>query len=283
MTKSMTAFAQAEEGGVTWEIRSVNQRFVDVNFRMPESFRHLEIKLRGMVKPRIQRGKLDCTLRVDTTAQDGLAINDAMLTSLVEAIGKIDAITGNTTPPAGLELLKWPGVTGNASDGSVEETESLILDGFSRCIDNLVSMRAVEGGALAEVIRDQLTQLEGVVADIKAALPDLLDNQQRKIRDKVEELGVEVDQDRLEQELVFIAQKTDVQEELDRLAGHVTQVRDTLADAEPAGRRLDFLMQELNREANTLGAKVNAVSTSLQAVDLKVLIEQMREQVQNIE
>jgi len=283
MARSMTAFARAEANNISWEIRSVNQRYLDVTFRMPDAYRVLEIQLKNSLRQQLHRGKLDCALRISQEhAQTSLAINKELVDSLTDAASKIDALTGNESQIDALELLRWPGAI---LDDSVDcETErATIIEAFGDVVNSLVEMRQREGDELKNIVLAKLGELAVIVNQVRLEAPTIAEHQRNKIQNRLLQIKVEVDESRLEQELVYLAQKSDIVEELDRLDTHMEEVRNTLSQAGPIGRRLDFLMQELNREANTLSSKATAANTSLQTVDLKVIIEQMREQIQNLE
>lgn len=283
MARSMTAFARAEADNISWEIRSVNQRYLDVTFRMPDIYRVLEMQLKDSLRQQLHRGKLDCALRVQPgQSQTSLAINDELVNSLRAAASKIDTLTGNKTQIDALDLLRWPGaiVDNNHDSGSERVT---IIEAFNDAVTSLVEMRQREGDELKNIVLAQLHELAGIVRQVRVEAPTIAEHQRHKLQDKLLQINVDVDEGRLEQELVYLAHKSDIVEELDRLDTHMGEVRKTLNQTGPIGRRLDFLMQELNREANTLSAKATAANTSLQTVDLKVIIEQMREQIQNLE
>lgn len=287
MTRSMTAFARQESqhswGTVIWEVRSVNHRFLEPHLRIPDQFRELEGTLRERLRKKLSRGKVECTLRFmpDAKAQS-LQINEVFAQQLVEATHQIEAIMGPSQTISPIELLKWPGVLQDAQI-DMDEVKSVITQLFDTALDDLVKGREREGQELANLILQRIDGISAVVADVRAKMPTILDNQRNLLRSRVAELGVELDPQRLEQEIVILAQKADVDEEMDRLDTHVQEVRRILKKREPVGRRLDFLMQELNREANTLSSKSIVTDTTQSAVELKVLIEQMREQIQNIE
>ena len=284
MTKSMTAFARAEADAMAWEIRSVNQRYLDVSFKMPEAFRNLETELRNLLRDKIQRGKVDCLLRLDieNLAATEYEIDEAELRKLRSASDQVSAIFGNADAPTTLDILRWPGVI-IESTSDVDENNKRIKATFHEAVTNMVSMREREGDELARIIGEKLASLETIVSQVKLEAATINERQEQKLRTRLAALNIEADPGRLEQELVFLAQKSDIAEEIDRLETHIEEVKSTLAQTKPVGRRLDFLMQELNREANTLSSKATAANTSIQAVELKVIIEQMREQVQNIE
>lgn len=288
MTHSMTAFArQSEEfpwGSLVWEIRSVNHRYLEPTFKLPESVRWLEGELRERLRERVARGKIECTLRLQrrATGQAGLAIDEQFLEQLLISAGRIERRLTASAPINPLDVLGWPGVLieGESDDDTVNRA-ALAL--FERALAQLLENREREGAALRQFINAQLDAAAAVTVSVRQQIPNILAGQRQKLRDRLQELTGELNRERLEQELVILAQKCDVEEELDRLQTHIKEVRRTLLQSEPCGRRLDFLMQELNREANTLSSKSLASETSQNAVQLKVLIEQMREQVQNIE
>lgn len=282
MTRSMTAFARAEHGAAVWELRSVNHRYLDISFRMPDSYRFLETELKGMFKDLVGRGKLECSLKLNATALPiALTINEPLVQELNQLLGRMQTLTGMDSRGDLLSLMRWPDVL--TTRENTEEIAADVRTGFQTAVDMLVEMREREGRELEALIEGRLKDVEKTVAALKAEAPQMARQQQEKLLKRINDLDVSVDPARLEQELVITAQKLDVMEELDRLVTHVAEVRYALAEKEPVGRRLDFLMQELNREANTLSSKASTSSTTHHAVDLKVTIEQMREQIQNIE
>jgi len=284
MTKSMTAFARIQSGNITWEIRSVNHRYLDGTFKMPEGYRGIEPRLRNWLRAELDRGKVDCLLRVDEGSNEnlGIVINDDQLRQLKAAIETAAEAIDNLAAPNVLDVLKWPGILGS-SNLDQTEVEKAIGECFQETLTSLLEMRSREGAELQRIILEKLTELQGIVDNVRQEAPIISERQHEKLTKRLDELNQAVDKNRLEQELVYLAQKSDIAEELDRLDTHVEEVKTTLAKSGPVGRRLDFLMQELNREANTLSSKAQAANTSIQAVELKVIIEQMREQVQNIE
>ena len=286
MTASMTAFAHCEShqewGSLSWEIRSVNQRYLEPSFRLPETLRSLEPELRNQLRQHISRGKLDLTLKF--TAPDlsqQLEVNTSLLEQLIAAADQVYARTEAAALDP-LRLLQWPGVM-QAAKVNAELIQKQALDLFQQALHELLAHRQREGAQLAQLVEERLQQIGQHLQQAQAYLPAALEAWRSNLIDKARRLEVEIDPSRLEQEVVLLVQKHDVAEELDRLAAHSTEVRLVLASAEPIGRRLDFLMQEMNREANTLGSKAMSMDMTQLAVDLKVLIEQMREQVQNIE
>ncbi|MDA0976930.1 MAG: YicC family protein [Proteobacteria bacterium] len=282
MTRSMTAFARAEHGAAVWELRSVNHRYLDISFRMPDSYRFLETELKGMFKDLVGRGKLECSLKLNATALPiALTINEPLVQELNQLLGRMQTLTGMDSRGDLLSLMRWPDVL--TTRENTEEIAADVRTGFQTAVDMLVEMREREGRELEALIEGRLKDVEKTVTALKAEAPQMARQQQEKLLKRINDLDVSVDPARLEQELVITAQKLDVMEELDRLVTHVAEVRHALAEKEPVGRRLDFLMQELNREANTLSSKASTSNTTHHAVDLKVTIEQMREQIQNIE
>lgn len=289
MTRSMTAFARQEAehswGSLVWEIRSVNHRYLEPHLRMPESLRELEGSLRERLRKKLSRGKVECTLRFHPEAQaQQLTVNTEFAKELIEAADQVAALSlsGNTQPMNPLDVLRWPGVLQDAQiDMDLVKTEALAL--FGNALDDLLAGREREGTELNLLIEQRLVSISEIVTEVRSKLPQILQAQRDNLRSRLEELKDELDEGRLEQEMVILAQKADVDEEMDRLNTHVQEVRRVLKQKGPIGRRLDFLMQELNREANTLSSKSIVADTTQNAVELKVLIEQMREQIQNIE
>ena len=284
MTQSMTAFARREANSIVWEIRSVNHRYLDHSFKVPDNLRALEGDLRNLLKQSLFRGKVDCLLKINTegTESGPLTINEAQVHKLRNALDEISRIMGANSPLNSLDILKFPGIMATAAvddENLVAQIQSL----FVQALADLTAMRAREGSELQQIIEDKLTELQQLTDIVRADAPVINARQRARIEERLTELKFEVDGNRLEQELVYLAQKSDIAEELDRLDTHIEEVRSTLRESGAIGRRLDFLMQELNREANTLSSKAVAANTSIQAVDLKVIIEQMREQIQNIE
>ncbi len=288
MIHSMTAFARESvttaQGILTVELRSVNHRYLDCSFKLPDALRALEPHLREKASAALDRGKLDCMLRLQThpTQAGELQLDTARLDALLAATRRIQDRLDNAAPISPLQVLLFPGIY-SAREESEEQLQKEALSLFSEALDNMQQNRQREGETLARLILDRLALVELEVNATREVLPVLMQQQRNRITTRITDLGVEIDQGRLEQELVYIAQKADVEEELDRLDAHIGEVRRTLKKGGPCGRRLDFLMQELNREANTLSSKSQSATTTQNAVELKVLIEQMREQIQNIE
>ena len=288
MPRSMTAFARQERakdwGTLTLELRSVNHRYLDVSLRMPEEFRSLESKIREKISARLARGKVDVALRFSRTETSGgeIIIDKELVQQISNASREIDHVLYNPAAVLSLDILRWPGVIKSPELDS-NELNTTLLELVDETIEDMLEGREREGEKLAELILQRCQSITEVIVNVKKRLPEIMQIWREKLLTRIQDASVEVDENRLEQELVMIAQKTDVDEELDRLTTHVAEVERVLKDKKPIGRRLDFLMQELNREANTLGSKSIDTETTKASVDLKVLIEQMREQIQNIE
>lgn len=288
MARSMTAFARQELvkdwGTLTLELRSVNHRYLDVSLRLPENFRNFEPKIREKISAKLARGKVDVGLRFSRTetSSGDILIDKELVQQISDASREIDHILYNPEAVSSLDILRWPGVIKTPELDSAELTSALfeLLDAG---LNDMLEGRAREGEKLAALISQRCQSISDVIVDVKKRLPEIMQIWREKLLTRIQEASVEVDENRLEQELVILAHKTDVDEELDRLTTHVAEVERVLKDEKPIGRRLDFLMQELNREANTLGSKSIDTETTKASVDLKVLIEQMREQIQNIE
>ena len=294
MVRSMTAFARedidAEWGAAVWELRSVNHRYLDVALRLPEEFRSLDAEVRGRIAAKVRRGKVECSLRMQpaTSGQRGFSMDDGLLERVLAATRRVEARV-RTFPgslplrsPTALEILRWPGVV-EPPEIDRESVEGAALQLLDRALAGLVAARAREGAKLGEMVRRRCEEVASIAARVRVTLPEVQERYRARLLARLDEARVDLDPSRIAQETVLFASRTDVAEELDRLDAHVTEVRDALASRSPVGRRLDFLMQELQREANTLGSKSADTSVSRASVDLKVLIEQMREQVQNIE
>ena len=284
---SMTAFARTEEaapwGTLQVEIRSVNQRYLEPHFRLHESLRDLEPVLRETLRTRLARGKVECSVRFESAETvQAPAVNTTRLAAIVEALNAVQQQVPSALAPTALELLNQPGVM-ESQHLDQETIKAAAQSLFDQALNELIDARAREGEKLAEMIAIRLTAVSEQVATVKSLLPQILERQRAQLLERLEIAKTELEPQRLEAELVLVAQKADVDEELDRLTAHVGEVSRQLAEKGPKGRRLDFLMQELNREANTLSSKSVVAETTRCAVELKVLIEQMREQIQNIE
>jgi len=287
MAHSMTAFSrQARDvaaGTLQLELRSVNQRYLEPHFRLPEALRDLEPRFREALRLRLARGKIECTLRFEPAGDETPpTLDHGRLAALATVLDEIREHVPGAAMPDALDLLDHPGVLENrCSDMAVVKQEALTL--FQAALDDLLAGRAREGEKLAALIRERLDAVKTQVAEVRRLMPQILERQRAQLLERLEAIRAELDPQRVEAELVLLAQKADVDEELDRLTTHVAEVERQLEQQGPVGRRLDFLMQELNREANTLSSKSVVASTTRCAVELKVLIEQMREQIQNIE
>ena len=284
MTKSMTAFARSESGHISWEIRSVNHRYLEVGLKVPDAFRSLEISLRNKLKARLNRGKIDCQLSIghSQASEASLSIDEKLLEDLTGALATIIPKLETVAPVNPLEVLKWPGILSEPTEDE-ESIKKTVVELFDSALAQLIEMRSSEGAELRKIILEKLADLRSIVDQAATEAPIISARQRDKMISKLNDLNIDADPGRIEQELVIMAQKSDVEEELDRLNTHIEEVSATLDSKEAVGRRLDFLMQELNREANTLSSKAVATNTTIHAVELKVTIEQMREQIQNIE
>jgi uncharacterized protein (TIGR00255 family) len=283
----MTAFARSEcteeWGALVWELRSVNHRYLEPGFRMPDTFRFLESPLREQLRKLLSRGKVDCTLQFQPMVnREALTVDAELARRYVRAAETINGFLSAPAPLSAADFLFRPGVlceSGPEREVVAEAATSL----FAAALRELDAVREREGAALVVFMQERLHKMREQASIVRAALPDIIANQKQKLRDRLAELQGELNQDRLEQELVHLAQRCDVDEELDRLETHIAEVQRILSGKGAVGRKLDFLMQELNREANTLSSKSISTVTTQAAVELKVLIEQVREQVQNIE
>lgn len=288
MLRSMTGFAresvESDIGTLTWEIRAVNHRYLDVQFKMPDELRPKEQAFRQQASSALGRGKVECALflRRAKNQQSEMPLDDDLVQILSARISEISIKLGAAAPVDPVDILRWPGVIQQAEvdAASLFEEAARVLD---RALSSINVMRESEGQRIGEMLETRCANIETITVAVKQRMPEVLAATRAKQRERIEKLDVEADPARLEVELALIAQKIDVDEELDRLASHLVEIRDALVSQKPVGRRLDFLMQELNREANTLGSKSADAETTKAAVDLKVLIEQMREQIQNVE
>jgi len=288
MIASMTGFARREIAGpfgvLVCEIRSVNHRFLDATLRLPDNCRALEPELRQVVSTVLKRGKVDGTisLRGADTGSTDLEIDHAALDWLLERLRELSAAMTQHSSVDLMELLRFPGILRQ----NVVDAETLgaaVRSLFAQTLHELADARTREGERLAALIEQRCGLLVQMVAGVRTHLPEARARMRQRFDERLAELGAQVDQERIEQEILLMVQRSDIAEELDRLSGHIEETARTLTSGEPAGRRLDFLMQEFNREANTLSSKSQDLQTTRAAVEMKVLIEQMREQVQNIE
>ena len=288
MIRSMTGFARAERatpaGVLTWELRGVNHRYLEASLRLPEELRAGEPAFRQAIAGSARRGKVDATLNL-RPATDGtreLRLDEPLLDRLIEAAGLVQRRVGSSGRVDAVDLLRWPGVvTEPARDaGPLLATARQLLD---EALAGFASTRAAEGGRIAGMLASRATTLLQIVDAVAARLPEVRARILSRLHERLGQLDVEGNPERLEQELVILLHKMDVAEELDRLRSHVAELRDVIDSSEAVGRKLDFLMQEFNREANTLSSKSQDIDTTRAAVEIKVLVEQMREQVQNVE
>ncbi|MBL0709472.1 MAG: YicC family protein [Colwellia sp.] len=287
MIHSMTAFSRFEVkgdwGNAVWEIRSVNQRFLETYFRLPEQFRGIEPLLRERFRKQLNRGKVECNLRfnANVNAETALALNEKLALQLIQHANWINEQTLNSQVNP-LEVMRWPGVM-ETPEADVSAIQAQLLAGFDIALKEFINARASEGQNLKAMIEQRLTAISVEADKVQAFMPEVIEWQHKRIMDKFTDASIDLDSSRVEQELVLLAQKMDVAEELDRLNSHVTETQKILKKGGAQGRRLDFMMQEFNREANTLGSKSINTDITASAVELKVLIEQMREQIANIE
>ena len=287
MTQSMTGFARGSvtTGAltVTAECRSVNNRYLDLQCRMPDNLRVLEGALREQAGELFSRGKLELLIRVSDSGSDGPAtLNAERLAALRTALTQVASTFPEAAVPDQLALLLSPGVL-TAPDTDLEALQSATTDAAKQCFEGLREQRYQEGAKLAALIQQRSDAMRAHLAALRGQLPDLQKAHRQRLLDRLQSLDIEAEPMRLEEEIVYVLQRADVEEEMDRLDAHLDAIESALESATPVGRRLDFLMQELNREANTLGSKSTALNTTNVSVEFKVLIEQMREQIQNIE
>lgn len=287
MIYSMTAFAhlelKKEWGNAVWEIRSVNQRFLETYFRLPEAFRNLEMTLRERLRTTLTRGKVECSLRIElnTNQNNGLALNQEYAKQVISSLQwlKETAQEGEINL---VDILRFPGVVDNQNQ-DLDQISQDLLYGFEQILTEFIAMRGREGANLQALIQQRLDAIATEATKVQAQMPSVLQWQKDRLQQRFDELNLQLDPQRLEQEMVLLAQKVDVAEELDRLQLHVKETTSILKKGGAVGRKLDFMMQELNREANTLASKSINADVTNSAVELKVLIEQMREQIQNLE
>jgi len=284
MTGYAVETAELPGGNLSVELRSINSRFLDLVFRMGEEFRSLEPALRERIGKRIRRGKLEC--RINFTAREAAELpdtpNPTLLAQLARLVGVVQTALPQARPPNAIDILRWPGMLGERQ-ADPEALHAAALELLDRALVDLDASRAREADRLKSVLTDRVDSIHRHIADLTPQLPAIVAAYQDKLNRRMADLLASPDQDRIHQEVALYAQKIDVDEELQRLGSHVQEVERVLAAGGAAGKRLDFLMQELNREANTLGSKAATVELTQASVELKVLIEQMREQVQNLE
>jgi uncharacterized protein (TIGR00255 family) len=288
MIRSMTGFARRERqgawGALVCELRTVNHRYLEISLRLPEELKALDTDVRQAIGAALRRGKVEANLYLKSAAgaQRSLELDNALLKELLACVDQVRGLLKDPASVSPLDLLRWPGVVREAE---VDAAPVLAAAGelLREALGELNDTRLREGQRIRDLLLTRCAAMRSQVQVVKNRLPEISQRLRERIVERIGQLGVAPDADRLEQELVLYAHKMDVDEELDRLSGHLDEVSAALNSPEPAGRRLDFLMQELNREANTLSSKSQDVETTKAAVDMKVAIEQMREQVQNIE
>jgi len=288
MLNSMTGFArEAAElpfGTLTCELRTVNHRYLDVQFRLPDELRPREVELRRQIAAAVKRGKVECSmhLRRASHQNEELRLNQELVRQLSARVAELSELLPETQALDPVDVLRWPGVVEEPEIDS-EPLFAATSELLAAALAALGEMRSNEGGRISGMLESRCAEILSIATGVKKRMPEVIDAVRMKQRERIDNLNIEADPARLETELALIAQKLDIEEELDRLVSHVSEIRAVLKKDEPVGRRLDFLMQELNREANTLGSKSADTETTRAAVDLKVLIEQMREQIQNVE
>ncbi len=288
MICSMTAFSREEYRGelglLVWELRSVNHRYLEPHFRIPEELRSFEPQVRERLAKRLSRGKIDCSLRFKpgSCVEADVQVNQHLVKQLMSAGTEVANIMGSEAGLRPMDLLRWPGVIKEQEKnlGPVQKEAMAVLD---RALDGLLKTRQREGERLGEMVTLRCQKMQELVLQVRDLMPQILEAMRQRIHSRLQEVMEQLDESRLEQEMAMIAQRLDVDEEMDRLDTHLAEVEAVLKRKEPIGRRLDFLMQELNRETNTLSSKSNSAELTKIAVNMKVLIEQMREQIQNIE
>ncbi len=288
MLHSMTGFArqsaESSLGTLTWELRAVNHRYLDVTFKMPDELRAHEPALRKIVGDQLKRGKVECAFhfRRAIDAAVDMELNEAMVSLLSSRINDVSSVLRNPGRADPLDILRWPGVVQQSQldvEPLLEEAQALLISAVAA----MAEMRASEGERIAAMLESRCAEIETLATGVRERMPTVRDAMRERQRERLDKLDVTADPERLEVEIALLLQKIDVDEELDRLDSHLEEIRSAMSRDDAVGRRLDFLMQELNREANTLASKSADSETTKAAVELKVLIEQMREQVQNVE
>lgn len=288
MTSSMTAFAREHTstswGQLTWEIRSVNHRYLDTSLRLPDPLRIIEDKVREKVNQQLARGKLECCLRfqIDRNLPGAMSIDEGLVDRLTEMANEIEKRIHESSSIGVTDILSWPGII--TEDGI--DYDSIAKDAVSLldvALASLIRNRQREGERLVSMVTERLSGINEQVRTIRTILPEIMTAFKQRLENRLSELKDSLEPGRLEQEVVIFANKSDVAEELDRLESHITETHHALSSNKPVGRRLDFLMQEMNREANTLGSKSSDIRITNASIELKVLIEQIREQIQNVE
>ncbi|MEC9375245.1 MAG: YicC/YloC family endoribonuclease [Pseudomonadota bacterium] len=284
----MTGFAdetlKLNHGELIWELRSVNHRYLETHFRLPEAFRNLEPSLRKQVIKKIKRGKVDLVFRFipKNLDVDKISINDSLAKQISIAANNLMGNLDSNAHINAIDILRWPGVVEKRTS-NIEQLVSPVKELLNLALETLISNKNIEGKSIEEFLILRLNKISSSIKEIRNKLPEISLTIKNKIEERAKSLEIKIDNDRMEQELIILAQKLDIAEELDRIETHIIAAHKALESNEPIGRRLDFLMQEFNREANTISSKSADHKTTAIAVELKVLIEQMREQVQNLE
>lgn len=288
MIYSMTAFARRELRGdfglLVCEVRSVNQRYLEANFRLSDVVRELEMPLRDKLRQQLSRGKVDVWIKHEAIESNlsNIHINQELAARLVAAASQIDQLARHAAPLNAADILRIPGVV-CVAEPNQQQLLTITKQLFADTLQDFIAMREREGQALQQFISQRLELITIECDKVRERMPHILAHYRQRLLARLQDIKAELDNDRLEQEMVLFAHKIDVAEELDRLSAHLVEIKRVLQQGGAVGRKLDFLMQELNREANTLGSKSVSADSSLSSVELKVLIEQMREQIQNLE
>lgn len=282
MTGSASKLVNSQLANINIDISSVNGRYLEIYLKLPDNLRHLDSKLRALCQEKLTRGKLDCYITYALNAQASLNIDANQLEALSEALNQVEKTIPNACNLNPMEILQYPGIL--KQPANIQDLiDDQVLENFAKALDSLVKTRESEGKKLKQALQVRLDLIEKQADLIEVQLANLTKIEREKILKKIEDLKIEIDPQRIEQEVAIIAQKADVEEEYDRLRAHIKEVRSILDKGGICGKRLDFMMQEFNRESNTLASKASNLDITRIAVELKVLIEQMREQVQNIE
>ena len=287
MPNSMTAFSRidvnSEFGSLIFELKSVNHRFIEINFKIPELFKKLELQMRDLLKEALVRGKVECSIIInENTVLSETKIDQAQLENYLDLMQEVKSKVGEPDKISITDVLNLPGVLNQKSIES-SGLEKFCLEGFKETIKKLKEFREIEGKKLKKDITEKIKFIDVYLDSLEKELPRLLDLNRKRLEKRISDLAVQIDRDRLDQEMVLLANRSDIDEEIVRLRSHSSEVIRLLNTDNAIGRKLDFLMQEMNREANTIGSKSLSEFTSKVAIELKVLIEQIREQVQNIE
>ena len=283
----MTAFSRTdisgEFGSLVVELKSVNHRFIEINFKIPDALKQLEVELRNFIKQELTRGKIECIITIHESENlADVALNEAQIRKYLGSIHQLKNEIKDSAPISITDFLKLPGVL-IEKHPKLDNLRDLIIKGFRDAISKLIDYRDIEGKKLKKDILIKINTIETQIAYLEKELPKLLELNRKRLKKRADELAIQIDRDRLDQEMVILANRSDIDEELVRMRSHTAEVKRLLGTDKSIGRKLDFLMQEMNREANTLGSKSLSDVTSGAAIELKVLIEQIREQVQNIE